>query len=114
MHKIDFSSQAWETPASGARLKVHQEAGTRLRLLELASDFVEADWCVKGHIGYVLDGRLAVDFNGTVETFEPGDGLFIPPGEKHKHKARALTATTTLILVEGFTEQGNAPDASGQ
>ena len=32
--------------------------------------------------------------------FGPGDGLFIPAGEKHKHKGRVLTDVVKIILVE--------------
>jgi ethanolamine utilization protein EutQ (cupin superfamily) len=99
-YRVDFASQPWETPGVGARSKAHQDGGKRLRLLELTREFSEPDWCLKGHIGYVLEGRLEVDFSGHVVAFGPGDGVFIPPGEGHKHKAKALTESVTLILVE--------------
>ena len=57
-----------------------------------------------GHIGYVLDGRLEVSFSASREVFEAGDGVFILPGDEHRHKARALTDTVTLILAEGLLE----------
>jgi quercetin dioxygenase-like cupin family protein len=74
--------------------------GARLRLAEFTKDFVEPDWCTKGHIGYVLEGRMEVDFHGHVVTFRAGQGLFIPPGSEHGHKARVLTDSVTVILVE--------------
>ncbi len=105
--KIDFLSQPWETPAPNVRMKVHKGLETQLRMVEFTSGFVEADWCLRGHTGYVLHGRMEVDFDGTVETFEAGDGLLIPSGEEHKHKARILTETVTLILVEAIAEQAS-------
>ena len=59
----------------------------RLRLIEFSKGFIEQDWCVHGHIGYVLDGRLNIDFDGTSVLYNPGDAIFIPEGEEHKHKA---------------------------
>lgn len=99
-YKIDFESMPWETPAVGVRFKAYQQDGRKLRLVEFYKDFVEPDWCTKGHIGYILEGNLEIDFNGKVIEFNPGNGIFIPMGEKHKHKARILTETVKLILVE--------------
>lgn len=99
-YRVDFASEPWETPGVGTRSKTHQDGGKRLRLLELSRKFTEPDWCLKGHIGYLLEGRLEVDFSGQVITFGPGDGMFIPAGEQHKHKAKALTETVKLVLVE--------------
>ena len=99
-YKIDFKTMPWETPAVGVRFKAHEQDGRKLRLAEFTKEFVEADWCTKGHIGYVLEGQMEIDFDGKVIMFVQGDGLFIPAGEKHKHKAKVLTETMKIILVE--------------
>jgi len=99
-YRVDFASEPWETAGVGARSKAHEDGGKRIRLLELTDEFSECDWCLRGHIGYVLEGRMEVDFSGQVVVFGPGDGVFIPAGEQHKHRARALTETVRLILVE--------------
>lgn len=99
-HNISFESLPWESKAKGQRFKVHAENGKQIRLLELTPEFVEVMWCLKGHFGYVLDGVLELEFEDDVTLFRPGDGLFIPPGEAHKHKARALTPLVSLILIE--------------
>jgi len=69
-------------------------------LAEFTKEFIEADWCVKGHTGYVLEGVIEVDFQTRQEVFVAGDGLFIPPGNEHGHKAKAITNSVTLVLVE--------------
>ena len=68
--------------------------------MEFTKEFVEADWCTRGHAGYVLEGVIAVDFHGEDVVFLAGDGLFIPPGNEHGHKARAITDSVTLVLVD--------------
>ncbi len=90
----------WEEPAEGIRFKVYEQDGRKLRLVEFAKEFVEPDWCCKGHIGYILEGQIEIDFDGDVITFGPGDGLFIPAGEEHKHIGRVLTDKVRAILVE--------------
>lgn len=98
--RIDFKSIPWSTPATGVRFKVYKQDEKQLRLVEFTKEFVEPDWCKKGHIGFVLDGELEINFNGSLIIFKPGDGLFIPAGENNKHMARVLTEHVRLILME--------------
>jgi quercetin dioxygenase-like cupin family protein len=99
-YKIDFESTQWQTPARGARFKAYEQDGRKLRLVEFSKEFVEPDWCTKGHIGYILEGQMEIDFDGKVIPFGPGDGIFIPAGEEHKHKATVLTDKVKAVLVE--------------
>jgi len=99
-YKIDFESMPWESPAVGAKVKAYEQNGRKLRLVEFTREFAEPVWCTKGHIGYILEGQLEINFDGKIVVFGPGDGLFIPPGEKHKHIGRALTDVVKIILVE--------------
>jgi quercetin dioxygenase-like cupin family protein len=99
-YKVDFESIPWETPASGVKFKAYEQNGRKLRLVEFAKEFVEHDWCTKGHIGYVLEGQMEIDFDGEKVVFGLGDGIFIPAGEEHKHKARVLTDVVRVFLVE--------------
>ena len=99
-YKIDFKSMSWETPADGVRFKSYEQGGKKLRLVEFTKKFVEPDWCTKGHIGYILEGQMEIDFDGKIIQFGPSDGLFIPAGEEHKHKGRVLTDVVKIILVE--------------
>ena len=98
--KVDFESLDWQSPLPGARFKVHRDGARQLRLLEFAAEFVEPDWCTKGHVGFVLSGVLEVDFRGTVVSYPEGSGICIPAGPAGAHKARSLTAVTRLVLVE--------------
>ena len=98
--KVDFAELEWVSAAPGARFKAIDRDGSRMRLLEFTPEFVEHDWCRKGHVGIVLEGRLEIDFSGRVERFEPGHALFIPGGEAGQHKARALSERVLLFVVE--------------
>jgi quercetin dioxygenase-like cupin family protein len=101
-YKVDFGSMPWEPAGVGVRCKAYEQNGRRLRLAEFTRDSVEPDWCTRGHIGYVLEGEMEVDFQGEIVTFRAGDGLFIPPGSKHGHKARILTDFVRVVLVESL------------
>ncbi|MHC4167475.1 MAG: cupin domain-containing protein [Planctomycetota bacterium] len=99
-YRVDFKSMPWQTPAIGVRCKSYEHNDRKLRFAEFSREFTEPDWCTKGHIGYILDGRVEIDFDGEVVVFEAGDGLFIPAGQEHKHKGNVLTDVVRLLLVE--------------
>ena len=99
-HRINFDSMDWETPANGVRFKAYPYGDKKLRLVEFSKEFIEPDWCTKGHIGYILEGQMEIDFDGNKEVFGPGDGVFIPAGQEHKHIGRVLTDNVKAILVE--------------
>ncbi|UCE59351.1 MAG: cupin domain-containing protein [Phycisphaerales bacterium] len=98
-YKVDFDAIPWETPAPAIRDKSCQLNGTKLRLVEYSRE-MEPHWCTKGHVGYVLSGSMEITVGGQVLTYEAGDGVFLPPGEEHKHKARILTDVVKVIFVE--------------
>jgi hypothetical protein len=98
--KIGFESEAWQVTAPGARHKVVERAGKRVRLVEFGTEFVEPDWCLKGHVGYVLEGHLELEFEERTERFAPGDGFVIRPGGVEKHKARAAGSTARMLIIE--------------
>ena len=102
--KINFDDLEWESTADGARFKVFRRGDKQVRLAEFTRDFVETDWCVKNHIGFVLEGKLEIDFKGEKIQFTKGDGIFIPADRRNAHKARSLTSKVKLILVEEITK----------
>ena len=97
-YKVLFDVLPWHDVADGLRYKVFQHGSKRLRLLEHSQQFIEIDWCEKGHAGLVLKGELEIDFQGRMELFPERSGLFIPAGEKHK--GRPVTSSVLLFLVE--------------
>lgn len=98
--KVVFDALAWQDLMLGARCKVFSDGQKQMRLLEFTSEFIEPHWCEKGHVGFVLNGTLEIDFDGTVIQYGEGDGIFIPAGATTKHKARAITPCVQLFLVE--------------
>jgi quercetin dioxygenase-like cupin family protein len=97
--RIGFESIPWQAMAPGARHKAVTRAGKRIRLVEFTADFVEADWCTKGHVGYVLAGELEIVFDDRSERFGPADAFVILAGAE-RHKARANGPLVRLLLVE--------------
>jgi hypothetical protein len=98
--RIDFSAVPWEEPAPGMRQRCVIRGSQRLRLLEIAPDFVEDGWCDRAHVGYVLEGELELALPTGTLRFAAGDGLFVLGGEAERHQAKALTPRVRLVLVE--------------
>jgi quercetin dioxygenase-like cupin family protein len=98
-YRVDFDQVEWESPMKGLRFKAVRQAGRQLRLVEYTKE-MEPHWCDKGHIGYVLEGRLEIRFAGEVQTYAAGNGVFIPAGGEHKHMGKALTDVVRVVFVE--------------
>jgi quercetin dioxygenase-like cupin family protein len=98
--KIDLKAMEWTRPANGVRSKVYTDGTRQLRLVEFSKGFVEPAWCLKGHVGYVLEGGAELELEDENVTFGLGDGIFIHAGEEHKHKLTVLTDVFRVVLVE--------------
>jgi len=99
-YRILFDQIDWQSPQPGVRFKIARDGSKQVRLIEFTPEFVEREWCDKGHAGLVLSGELEIDFSGHVIRFQEGSGLLIPAGPRHAHKARVLTPLVRLVLVE--------------
>jgi hypothetical protein len=69
MRRIPFDVIPVIESPDGVRSQMALRDDHRLRLVEFAPGLREAEWCIRSHIGYVLAGRLEVDFGDTVEVF---------------------------------------------
>ena len=98
-YRIDFASMEWDSPMPGVRRKGITRLGRTLRLVEY-SVRMPAHWCRKGHVGYIVEGELEIEFPDGTRVFRPGEGLFIPDGEEHRHMARPLTDSVRVVLFE--------------
>ncbi len=100
-HRILFDEIEWQSPQVGIRFKTYRDGTIRqMRLLELSPEFVESQWCDKGHVGIVLSGELDIDFSGHIVRFPQGSAFSIEAGRPHAHKARAVTPVVRLFLIE--------------
>lgn len=98
-YKIEFESLPWESPIQGIRQKTVRHGSKRIRLVEY-SNVMPPHWCEKGHFGYILEGEFEIEFKEGVHIFGSGDGVFIPGGAEHRHRARVVSDLVRVIFVE--------------
>ena len=98
--RIDFERLSWDIGPTGIRSKTGHGDGRQVRLVELEGNNREHDWCVTGHVGYVLEGELEIAFEDRTERFTTGAGFFIRSGEDQRHKPKAVSRRVVLFLVE--------------
>ena len=99
-HAVRFSSLEWTSPQPKVRAKARQLGARRLRLVEFRHGMEHPEWCTVGHVGYVLEGRLAIQFDDQTIELKPGDGLIIPEGEASRHRPAPLTDHVLVLLSE--------------
>ena len=100
---IEFENLEWVEGGIGARYKECIQKDQKIRLIEFSYGFIEEDWCTKGHIGFVVDGSMKIDFSGNVVSYNKGDGLWIASGEADKHKVLIEKGGSVLLfLVESL------------
>ena len=99
-HKIIVDTLDWESLLTGVGYKRYNSDNKQIRLVEYDKSFIEQVWCIIGHMGYVIEGEIEIDFNGENINYRPGDALFILPGEAHKHKLKVVSDKAILFLVE--------------
>jgi len=98
-YRCDFETIPWTIPMDGVRHKVFSFQGRRLRLVEYSSEF-EPHWCERAHVGQILEGRFQIEFNDSTEIFDAGDGIAIPDGPEHRHRATVLSGVVRAMFVE--------------
>jgi len=98
-YKIDLENLNWENPLKGVKSKTYKYESKQLRLVVYTKE-MPPHWCEKGHYGLILEGEFEIEFQNEKQIYKSGDGVFIPAGEEHKHKGRALSDSVKVIFVE--------------
>ena len=101
-YRVIFDEIEWENPAPGIRCKIVRHGRRQLRLVEYARE-MPPHWCKRGHIGLVLYGEMEIEFPAGSHIFRGGEGVFIPEGEDHRHRATILSEKVLAVFVEDLT-----------
>ncbi len=95
-----FVAMNWESSTPKVRQKLHRVGDQQLRVVEFERGLEHPAWCERGHIGYILQGKLALEFDEETLEFGEGEGFIIPDGKANRHRPVPLTEHVLLILSE--------------
>ncbi len=98
-YKAEFDKLQWESPLEGVRHKYLEQNNLRIRLVEYSKE-MPTHWCEKGHYGYLIEGRMEIEYENKKIIYKPGDGIFIPDGPDHKHRGRVLSDKVLVFFFE--------------
>jgi hypothetical protein len=97
---IRFDQIPWEFLTEDSRQKRVVSHDRVLRLLELRRGFEESEWCRRSHAGYVVEGELQIQFDGSFTRLCAGDAIDLEGGEEGRHRASVVLGPVLLFLVE--------------
>jgi len=98
-YQIRFDQIEWETPMIGVRQKYADRDGRRIRLVEYSKG-MPPHWCEKGHCGYLISGKMEIEYADGTITYCQGDGIYIPDGPSHKHRGKVLSDKALVFFME--------------
>ena len=98
-YRVNFKELDWEEPIEGVKCKIFKYGNKQLRLVVYSKEMLP-HWCEKGHYGYILDGKFEIEYQNEKILYQTGDGVFIPDGKEHKHRAKVLSEHVKVIFVE--------------
>ena len=98
-YKTNFKNIEWESMLQGVRHKVFTQGDKQIRLVEYTKE-MPLHWCENGHYGMILEGKFEIEFENEIIVYSKGDGVFIPNGKEHRHRAKVLSDTVKVIFVE--------------
>jgi len=98
-YHVAFERLPWVPWSEGVRHKIVDQHGTRVRLVEYLKS-MPPHWCERRHVGILLEGHMEIDFDAHTHSYHPGDAIYIPGGEMHRHRARIMTHKTVVFYVE--------------
>jgi quercetin dioxygenase-like cupin family protein len=103
-YKVDFENLNWEIPFEGIRHKTLDQNNIRVRLVEYDRS-MPPHWCEKPHYGIVLEGIFEIEFDHETVRYGKGDGLFLPAGRLHRHRARTITDKALIFFIETLSNE---------
>ena len=78
--------------------KVFEKEGLRVRVVEYSPGYMADHWCPRGHVLYVLEGKLVNELqDGTKTVLVKGKGFIVGDDEKNQH--RVFTEDGAIVLI---------------
>jgi quercetin dioxygenase-like cupin family protein len=115
-YRVPFDDLPWQAGPGGLLFKTHRFGASQLRLMEFTPQLVHPQWCTTGHVGYVVEGDVEIEFVGHTVRYRAGDGVVIPAGQADAHRPHALSSRVRFVFVEDLSApvpaRASAPESN--
>ncbi len=99
--RVAFAEIDWADDVPGIRARESDVEGRRWAVVEYAQGAHREEWCLDGHVGYVLEGTVEYEFDDAREplTVSRGDAFTLSTGRAHRGRNLA-DGPTRLFLID--------------
>jgi quercetin dioxygenase-like cupin family protein len=99
--RIPFTEIEWTDDVPGIRACETEVDGRRWALVEYADGARRHEWCLDGHIGFVLEGGVEYEFEDQGEPLKVTEGEAFSLSTGRAHRGRNLAdGLTRLFLID--------------
>ena len=99
--KISFDAVEWADDQADIHSRAAQALGQRWAIVEYEAGAKRGEWCLDGHRGYVLAGRIEYEFDDGSAPLSvgQGEGFFLAAGTGHRGRNPG-GETARLFLID--------------
>lgn len=103
--RLALSEIEWEDDVPGIRARERQVDGRRWALVEYAGGARRNEWCLDGHVGFVLDGAVEYEFEdgGDPLKLSTGEAFCLSTGRAHRGRNLADGPTRLFLIDDAHT-----------
>jgi hypothetical protein len=95
--QVPASAYAGETGT--ATMRTRQFGDIQLRLVDYSPQYVADHWCHKGHVVFVVSGRLVIEHQDDITyVLTRGMSYHVPDGDGSSHRVRSEEGATIFIV----------------
>jgi quercetin dioxygenase-like cupin family protein len=96
-----FDEMKWQPGVHPHENKKAAFAGSVV-LVKFAPGFADPNWCERSHAMYVVEGVIALELEGRVETFSSGQAAVLDRGTRHR-ASNPASEPAVLFIVSDFS-----------
>lgn len=99
--RVPFTQIEWADDVPGIRARETDVEGRRWAVVEYAPGARREEWCLDGHVGYVLEGAVEYEFDDDTDplTVSRGEAFTLSTGRGHRGRNLA-DGPTRLFLID--------------
>jgi hypothetical protein len=95
--QIPASVSSGETGTT--KMRTRELGNIQLRLVEYSAQYVADHWCHKGHIVFVVSGRLVIEhLGGATYALTQGTSYHVPDGDELPHRVCSADGATIFVV----------------